>query len=306
MILCCCCKNNDTNLNNDDSDIENDNNEDIISSKKNSLLSDYYNVRLIKEFPSCIYIGYYLKDNRIHVIKNLYKDTKEELDILLNLKHEAIIEIIDYKKTNNKIQYSMLKYETDLMDYINDHITNHKIISEITIFNILRQIVSGLKYLHIDNEICHRDIKPENIVLNINRPHLCKIIDFGFAKKFTNTNAKTDEIIGTAYYTAPEIVLEAFCKRKPYDPFKADIYALGVSVYIMCQSKYPFDRSCSNSVKTIRHMGSNQKKRFIDNYKNTEIKYKKPISHKLETFINSCLEHNYLVRPTIEEVEKLL
>ena len=74
----------------------------------------------------------------------------------------------------------------------------------------------------------------------------------------------------------------------------------------MCQSKYPFNRLCSNSVRTIRHMEQTEKVRFIDNYKNTEIKYKKPISYKLETLINSCLEHNYLVRPTIEEVENLL
>lgn len=45
----------------------------------------------------------------------------------------------------------------------------------------MRQALSALKYLHVNN-ITHRDIKPENFLLfKPNDPENIKIIDFGLS-----------------------------------------------------------------------------------------------------------------------------
>ena len=66
--------------------------------------------------------------------------------------------------------------------------------------HIMKQIVSAIKYLHVDKKIIHRDLKLENILLHfdneddrINKRILkakIKIIDFGFSILLTKRRCK--------------------------------------------------------------------------------------------------------------------
>jgi len=62
----------------------------------------------------------------------------------------------------------------------------------------MKQILEGVIYLHSMN-IVHRDIKLENILITKkNQKGICKIIDFGAAKKFAiGTNERMSKIRGT-------------------------------------------------------------------------------------------------------------
>jgi serine/threonine protein kinase len=99
------------------------------------------------------------------------------------------------------------------------------------IVEITRQICAALGAAH-SKEIVHRDIKPENIILTRDEDGLLvKILDFGVAiLKESDTQTKTNALIGTAVYFSPE---QAQCLDRKKIDGRADIYSLGAMVYEM-------------------------------------------------------------------------
>jgi serine/threonine protein kinase len=93
-------------------------------------------------------------------------------------------------------------------------------------------ILLGLDFLH-SNNIQHRDLKPENILLEkLNNGILIPIIgDFGVSKldleKMKETLRKTNAILTTPYYQAPEVI------NKKTATSKVDIWASGIVLYEM-------------------------------------------------------------------------
>jgi serine/threonine protein kinase len=89
---------------------------------------------------------------------------------------------------------------------------------------MIGQLCSAVAYMH-SNGVVHRDIKPSNILLGEHGRLV--VADFGMAETFTQGELATD-FAGSPHYIAPEV----FC-RVPYDPAKADVWALGVTFYEM-------------------------------------------------------------------------
>jgi cyclin-dependent kinase-like len=58
--------------------------------------------------------------------------------------------------------------------------------------------------MHSKN-IIHRDIKPENLL--ISKKGTLKLCDFGFARKWTETNNNLTDYVATRWYRAPELLL---------------------------------------------------------------------------------------------------
>ena len=88
--------------------------------------------------------------------------------------------------------------------------------------------------MHVEHKISHRDIKPENVLLDSQGN--CKLSDFGFAKSNASEDALTGTVCGTLPFEAPELVkLEG-----KYSPFKVDIWAMGVMLYMMLNADFPF------------------------------------------------------------------
>jgi serine/threonine protein kinase len=95
----------------------------------------------------------------------------------------------------------------------------------------VRQTAIGLEFA-FQGGIIHRDIKPGNIL--VDRSGTAKLLDMGLAR-FYNDNAdnltqKYDDkiVLGTADYVAPEQVANSHAVD-----IRADIYALGASLYFM-------------------------------------------------------------------------
>lgn len=120
-------------------------------------------------------------------------------------------------------QTSTIQLICEYSPFMATPLSEFKPTSETIISKIVKQLLSGLSYMH-SKGIVHRDIKPSNILIN---EHTFKviIIDFGVS---SSHHACIDEICtptGTPLYKAPEII-----KAEPYN-HKVDSWALGITVF---------------------------------------------------------------------------
>lgn len=105
---------------------------------------------------------------------------------------------------------------------------------------IFPQLLSAIEYLQSE-KIVHRDIKPENIFMNGN---VVKLGDFGLAKHITDhqdASALGGYKIGTPNYIAPELGQTALMIGDGQDPYKWDIYSLGIVYLEMALNMFNFD-----------------------------------------------------------------
>lgn len=134
-------------------------------------------------------------------------------------------------------------------------------IPAITFKHIFVSLVKGLKYIHKKN-VFHRDIKLENIMImnkNSQKPTI-KYIDFGLS--CVNWTEQCLEELGSPIYLSPDFIETIISKNKKLTSHKlkaADIYALGVTMYLLYHFQHPYldiiekahDTQNRNLIKTI-------------------------------------------------------
>lgn len=100
-------------------------------------------------------------------------------------------------------------------------------------------MILAVEYLHKKN-IVYRDIKPENIM--IDEKGYLKLIDMGTAKILKNENGicRTNTILGTPHYMAPEIL-----KGKGYS-LSVDLWSIGITLYEFLCGRVPFGEECED------------------------------------------------------------
>jgi len=110
--------------------------------------------------------------------------------------------------------------------------------------------------------VVHLDLKPENIMFDAVN-HEFVLIDFGFAEFFQPSNPiSVIKKSGSMEYCAPEIYFEP-----KYDGSKADVWSLGVLLFVLLFQKFPFQnymRKLSDSnlkSKTILRATFDEKKK---------------------------------------------
>jgi len=101
------------------------------------------------------------------------------------------------------------------------------------------QICDALYYLH-RMDVAHRDIKPENILLSTSNRALAdaRITDFGLARQ-DRTGKDCHTLCGTPAYLAPERFTQEARSLGYGKP--ADLWSLGVTLYILLSAEPPFD-----------------------------------------------------------------
>ena len=117
-----------------------------------------------------------------------------------------------------------------------DYIGN---IDEATLWHFLRDVAAGLEYLH-NAEIVHHDIKPDNVLIDTEGNFL--ITDFGISKKMRSTlrrnsmrQMEENATGGSISYMGPEMF-----GPHPESVKATDIWALGATLYEMCEGELPF------------------------------------------------------------------
>jgi len=171
--------------------------------------------------------------------ERILQEFVNEVNLLRSLDHPNIMKIYDCGITDDQCYLV-----TDVFvggELFNEIIRREKF-DEITAAFVIKQVLSGVRYLH-DMNIVHRDLKPENLLLtknpskgnrgNMEDEFAIKIIDFGLSTFVKNPDQTLRDRVGSAYYIAPEIL------RRNYGP-ACDIWSTGVILFVLLAGYPPF------------------------------------------------------------------
>ena len=184
--------------------------------------SEVYTVQSLKYNQQTFVVKIIKIDN-----PDIAKITAKETETLMHLDHPNIIKLFDYFYESSK--YYMV-FEYCSKGSISNMIRQDTPWNSFNLVYITRQLLLALLNCH-QHGIVHRDIKPENILIDEHdRP---KLADFGLST--LNPTLKEHGVRGTRSYMPPEII-----NHLEYDPFKADIWSLGTTLYTIACGKSPW------------------------------------------------------------------
>jgi eukaryotic-like serine/threonine-protein kinase len=146
------------------------------------------------------------------------------------LSHPNIVTVYELGEHEGSPFIAMEFIEGDSLEKI---LRTQKRLSLLEALSIVEQICAGLGYAH-GHGVVHRDVKPANILV---RPDgRITIVDFGIARLADQTKqlTKTDTLLGTFHYIAPERL------KGEVSDGKADIWSVGVMLYEMLTGELPF------------------------------------------------------------------
>uniref|UniRef100_A0A8D3D1H9 Serine/threonine-protein kinase PLK n=1 Tax=Scophthalmus maximus TaxID=52904 RepID=A0A8D3D1H9_SCOMX len=152
-----------------------------------------------------------------------------EIELHRALHHKHIVHFYHHFEDKENI-YILLEYcSRKSLAHI---LKARKVLTEPEVRYYLRQIVSGLKYLH-EQEILHRDLKLGNFF--VSEAMELKVGDFGLAAKLEPAGNRRKTICGTPNYLSPEVL------NKQGHGCESDIWALGCVMYTMLLGRPPFE-----------------------------------------------------------------
>ena len=289
-----------------------------ISPEEDSINNKYHNlVKIGKGATSKVYLVEDKKDKKLYAAKVLKEGNtlfKQEIKLLKkvsSLNNPFIINLIESgegpvkapSKPKRNAQYAILEYASkgELYDYI---YYPKKGFSERHAKLIFHKILKGVQAIH-NAGICHRDIKMENILLDDKfDPKIC---DFGYGDeiKGENGSGKLEEFLGTNGYCAPEIHM-----LRKYNGVKADIFSLGVVLFILVVGEICFEIAYINNkyYKCIMvKKPSDYWKKLIEDYGEISEEVKNRIinmNEKLKNLHEKMISYFPELRPSIEDILK--
>ncbi|KAL3733498.1 hypothetical protein ACJRO7_022943 [Eucalyptus globulus] len=164
------------------------------------------------------------------VTKNDKEDMKREIHIMQHLSGQP--NIVEFKGAYEDKQAVHLVMELCAGGELFDRIIAKGHYTERAAATICRAIVNVVHACHFMG-VMHRDLKPENFLLaskDENAP--LKATDFGLSV-FIEEGKDYRDIVGSAYYVAPEVLRRKYGKE-------IDIWSAGVILYILLSGVPPF------------------------------------------------------------------
>lgn len=155
---------------------------------------------------------------------------REEPRHLLKLHHDRIIKVLDVGEVDGLPFFTM-----ELINGTNlSVLSRSQALGTERICTIVMQVAEALHFAHTHG-ILHRDIKPSNVMLT--HELVPKVGDFGLAKDLSSDHGitKTDAILGTCNYLAPEVAAGT-----PRSDAASDVYGLGAMLYELLTGTPPF------------------------------------------------------------------
>lgn len=196
----------------------------------------------------------------------------------------SLIELLDDEQTNSMIMI----FPFARCGALSPSSWKAKPLPENEIRSIFHQVAQGVQYLHSLN-IIHRDIKPEN-VLRIDE-NTAVLSDFSASISISNDpDQYLEDTDGTPAFYSPEE-----CSGKAYKGKPADVWALGMTMYVLAVGKLFF-------VKDDNYFICSQFFKIADSIINDEITYPNTLSPELVNLLRHMLDKNPQTRYTIDQV----
>ncbi|RLO00913.1 hypothetical protein DYB28_015560, partial [Aphanomyces astaci] len=187
--------------------------------------------------------------------QNMGAQIKKEISIMKMVRNRHVVVLKEVLASRTKI-FIVLELITG--GELFDKIVSEGRFNEETARFYFRQLVNGVEYCHSQG-VCHRDLKPgtfpnllhldslhaavENLLLDENGD--LKISDFGLSALYEGGGPDGAEgsrasllhtTCGTPNYVAPEVLAD-----KGYDGRAADVWSIGVILYVLLAGFLPFD-----------------------------------------------------------------
>lgn len=218
--------------------------------------------------------------------KGMIDALKREISLLRDLQHPNIVQYLGASSSGDHLNI-FLEYVPG--GSVQTMLNSYGALREPLIRSFVRQIVTGLAYLH-GRDIIHRDIKGANILVD-NKGGI-KISDFGISKKIEASNLLSGpannknrpSLQGSVFWMAPEVVKQTSYTRK------ADIWSLGCLVVEMMTGTHPFP-DCSQ-LQAIFKIGGAKISPTIPEHASADAK----------TFLSQTFEVEQTKRPTADEL----
>jgi serine/threonine protein kinase len=177
-----------------------------------------------------------------------------EIRITEQLHHPHIARIYDSRVDEQIGYYAMELIDGDTLDtFVKLH---HPKVAKILCLAV--EVCGALNHAH-QQGVVHRDLKPSNIM--VTREGVSKLVDFGLARSMFRPEAESEAItslegtaIGTPLFMAPE---QARGENEKLDG-RADIYALGIILYMMLVRRHPHQVDMNDRWKTLREIAVGQ------------------------------------------------
>jgi len=167
---------------------------------------------------------------------------KNESRAIAMFSHPNIVSIYDVGSGEGP-QYIVMEYINGIT--LQQYIDAKKVLPLHDAIAIMEQTLKGIQHAH-ERGVVHRDLKPQNIMLL--EDGTVKVTDFGIARMASvDTKTMSEMALGSVHYISPE---QASGEETD---FKADIYSLGVILYVLTTGKFPFDGDTPVSV-ALQHV----------------------------------------------------
>ena len=192
---------------------------------------NYGKVALVKNLKNNFFYAIKIISRKQIDCEQLHSNLELERNILLQIDHPVIVKLVKTLK-DKKYIYFLMEYikGRELFDVIRDIGLLNK---EQTQFYGASMMLA-VDYLH-ERKFVYRDIKPENII--VIQSGYVKLIDFGTAKAIVD---RTNTIIGTPHYMAPEVVL-----GEGYS-FQVDMWSIAICLYEFMCGGVPFGENAED------------------------------------------------------------
>jgi eukaryotic-like serine/threonine-protein kinase len=173
---------------------------------------------------------------------NAESHIRHEANLLARLTHPHIARLLDAGVRESGQPYLLLEYiEGEPVDLY----CNAKALALPQRLGLFVTILDAVAHAHA-HLIVHRDLKPSNVL--VTPESAVKLLDFGIASLQAGSGAGLEDTVRalTPGYAAPEQL------RGELVTTTADVYALGVLLYVLVTGEHPFGERCTTHTELMQ------------------------------------------------------
>ncbi len=225
-----------------------------------------------------------------------------EAQAISMLNNKNVIKIYDWgHDTINNVHFIAQEYVEGMT--IKEYLKLSTNLAVTEVVSLIEKVLDGLAHAHL-NGVIHKDIKGQNILIDVDKN--VKITDFGIADILEDEMTKTQSLMGTPQYVAPETL------NRNISNAQTDIYSVGILMYELLCGQAPFtgDKPAVIMMKQINQPLPSIRMQRSDVPQALENIVIKATAKRLENRYSSCAEMLFdlatVFEPYNEDVPKLV